>query len=212
VAIETATTVCGIAYFEEGACVSYVEHDIPRTHAEQLPLYFDELVKNSELDINNLDAIAISIGPGSFTGLRVGLSYTKGLAYPNNLPIIPVPTLHALAIGTEINNDVVILLHSHADIFFYQQFKWESSTRFPSKPPVALTTEEIQKQLNPNQSTFLYGSEKQQLKFEDFNTKLIKPSVKWVGKLADTYYEEWKVLDPKKITPEYISPFKIRSS
>ena len=91
IAIETATEICSIAYLVDGECVALVEKQIPRQHAEKLPLFYEGLVAESNLDLSKIDGIAVSIGPGSFTGLRIGLSYAKGLAYSHKLPIIPGP-------------------------------------------------------------------------------------------------------------------------
>ena len=79
-AIETASDICGIAYIKNGKCEGLIEKSIPRKHAEQLPLFYQKLIKKTGLKLSELDGIAISIGPGSFTGLRIGLSY--GIYWP----------------------------------------------------------------------------------------------------------------------------------
>ena len=94
-AIETATEMCGIAYYENGVMQAVEEENIPRQHATSLPMFYKTLQDKTKFSLNILDGIAVSIGPGSFTGLRIGLSFTKGLAYSHDLPIIPVPTLQA---------------------------------------------------------------------------------------------------------------------
>ena len=103
IAIETATDICGIALIENGTCVKKIEKQIPRKHAEQLPLFYETLINSSIYNKLTIDAVAVSIGPGSFTGLRVGLGFAKGLAYAKDLPIIPVPTLYALAMSSKFN-------------------------------------------------------------------------------------------------------------
>ena len=73
-AIETATEICGVSYIEDDNVIATIEKKIPPQHAKTLPLFFKKLVKDTGLKLSNLDGIAISIGPGSFTGLPV--SYT----------------------------------------------------------------------------------------------------------------------------------------
>ena len=73
-AIETATPVCGIALFRQGELVEIREKTLYREHAEKLPLFFEDLREATNLKLGKLDGIAVSIGPGSFTGLRIGLS------------------------------------------------------------------------------------------------------------------------------------------
>ena len=96
-AIETATSVCGVALIENKRIVgsrSTVEKNV---HSEKLLPMVDELLAATGATLGGLKAIAVSIGPGSFTGLRIGLSTAKGMAMALNLPIIPVSTLDALA-------------------------------------------------------------------------------------------------------------------
>ena len=95
--IETATAVCGAAVVVDG--VPRVERSIeaPHVHSEKLMTLIDECLQISGIDLRDCDGIAVSIGPGSFTGLRIGLSVAKGLAYAAGKPVISVPTLEALA-------------------------------------------------------------------------------------------------------------------
>ncbi len=208
IAIETATSVCGIAYIEDGQCVSRIEQDIPRAHAEKLPVYFDELMSKNDIRLSDIDAVAVSVGPGSFTGLRIGLSYAKGIAYSHNLPIIPVPTLFAMAEGTQLKEDVSILLHSHADTYFYQQFHWKINKLSPAESPIAVTKDDFSKLFDRSSAVYFCGSDKKAEELKEFNFKKIKPSVKWVGELAEKFVDDWMVVDPKSLTPEYISPFQ----
>ncbi len=206
--IETATTICGIAYFKDGKCEYSIEENIPRLHAENLPLYYQKLIDETNLDLTNLDGIAVSIGPGSFTGLRIGLSYAKGLAYSHSLPIVPVPTLHSLAVGSKSKNNITILLHSHSGIFFHQKFLWESPELISMQHPVAGSLEKLLESIDKSSKIFYFGGDKHLSLFKHHDMQSVLPSVKWIGALAETYFQEWKEDDPKRLVPEYISPFK----
>ncbi len=92
-AIETATDVCGVALVHDGKALRECALHQPHVHSEKLITLVDEVLQNSD----GYDAIAVSIGPGSFTGLRIGLSVAKGLAYAGEKPLIAVPTMEALA-------------------------------------------------------------------------------------------------------------------
>jgi tRNA threonylcarbamoyladenosine biosynthesis protein TsaB len=95
--IETATIVCGAAVIVDGAVVSEQQVQEKNVHAENIMRLIDAALKQSRLQLIDLDAIAVSIGPGSFTGLRIGVSVAKGLAFALSKPLVAVSTLQALA-------------------------------------------------------------------------------------------------------------------
>lgn len=97
--IETATTVCSVALATDGRVVAFKELDERNIHAEVITLYIDELITKAGLTYNNLDAIAVSSGPGSYTGLRIGVSTAKGLSFALDKPLIAVETLAAMVQG-----------------------------------------------------------------------------------------------------------------
>ncbi len=95
-AIETATPICGAALIENQKIVASRSINEKNVHSEKLLVFIDELFHEAKTTLQKIDAIAISIGPGSFTGLRIGLSIAKGLGYAQSKPIITVPTLDSL--------------------------------------------------------------------------------------------------------------------
>lgn len=94
--IETATTVCGVAVVREGQIVAEKALEVPQAHAEKLLTLIRTVLGSVPVTATELDAIAVSAGPGSFTGLRIGLSTAKGLAYSTGCRVVAVPTLRAL--------------------------------------------------------------------------------------------------------------------
>ena len=94
--IETSTSVCSAAICKDGAPVKQCINTEGSNHARLLPLYIDELLAYAREQALTIDAVALSEGPGSYTGLRIGTSTAKGLCYGLNLPLIPVPTLEVL--------------------------------------------------------------------------------------------------------------------
>lgn len=97
--IETATTVCSVALAIDGDVTAYKQIDQRNIHAEVITLYIEELISTAGLKYTDLDAIAISCGPGSYTGLRIGVSTAKGLCYALDKPLIAIDTLEAMANG-----------------------------------------------------------------------------------------------------------------
>jgi len=96
-ALETATMAGSIAIVDDDRLIGEVKVNVKVAHAERLMASIDWLLKASGVSIKEIDAFGISIGPGSFTGLRIGLSTIKGFSYSINKPIVPVSTLDAFA-------------------------------------------------------------------------------------------------------------------
>lgn len=97
--IETATGVCSVALARDGQLIGLKESNTKNSHSSVLTLFMDELIKTSGITLSDIDAVAVSEGPGSYTGLRIGVAASKGLCYALEKPLIGVSTLRAMAIG-----------------------------------------------------------------------------------------------------------------
>ncbi len=104
--IETSTTICSVCLAQGETVIDYREDRTGNSHAKILTVFIEELFKSKNLPLSALDAVAVSSGPGSYTGLRIGTSAAKGLCYALNKPLISVPTLLALAIGIQQKQQV----------------------------------------------------------------------------------------------------------
>ena len=97
--IETATAVCSVALAECGLIVKEYFSTEGNDHAAKLTVFINEILKEQEITIKDVDAVAVSMGPGSYTGLRIGVSVAKGLCYAADKPLIAVSTLQSMASG-----------------------------------------------------------------------------------------------------------------
>jgi tRNA threonylcarbamoyladenosine biosynthesis protein TsaB len=95
--IETSTTTCSVSIGKGGEVISLHEHHGKYTHAEYLTSFIEESLKDTGIKFSDLDAIAVSKGPGSYTGLRIGVSTAKGLCFALDKPLIAIDTLKHLA-------------------------------------------------------------------------------------------------------------------
>ncbi|UZR95531.1 tRNA (adenosine(37)-N6)-threonylcarbamoyltransferase complex dimerization subunit type 1 TsaB [Chondrinema litorale] len=95
--IETATSVCSVALHSEENIIAYEEIHLEKSHSGYLTVIIDQMMKNCQVISENIEAIAVSEGPGSYTGLRIGVSTAKGLCYAWDKPLISVSTLEAIA-------------------------------------------------------------------------------------------------------------------
>lgn len=95
--IETGTDICSVGIARDGELLSLRESDQGRDHAKKVALFVDELLRETGLQPDELDAVAVGMGPGSYTGLRIGVSFAKGLCYGLGKPLIAVGSLDSLA-------------------------------------------------------------------------------------------------------------------
>lgn len=110
--IETSTNVCSVAVSKDGECIFNKEDHGGPNHAVRLGVFADEALKFADARGISLDAVAVSCGPGSYTGLRIGVSMAKGICYGRGLRLIAVPTLELLAVpvllGHELEDDALL--------------------------------------------------------------------------------------------------------
>ena len=97
--LETATPSCSVALEHNGEVLACEEDPKGQNHSEKITLFIDSVMKKAGISYNDLDAVAVSMGPGSYTGLRIGVSTAKGICYAVSKPLIAVETLHAMAFG-----------------------------------------------------------------------------------------------------------------
>jgi tRNA threonylcarbamoyladenosine biosynthesis protein TsaB len=112
--IETATAACSVALAKDGNVLGFKQVNGRNLHAEVITRFIEEIIAGAGFSYNNLDAIAVSCGPGSYTGLRIGISTAKGLCFALDKPLIAVETLAAMVEGVaamdEYSNQTDLLL------------------------------------------------------------------------------------------------------
>ena len=109
-AIETATTTCSIALTDGQKVLAEQSYYLDKSHSALLPGVVEQLLQNCGVEKSALEAVAISDGPGSYTGLRIGTSAAKGLCFALDIPLIAIPTLKALAhaVAVDLYKDYVL--------------------------------------------------------------------------------------------------------
>lgn len=94
--IETGTDICSVGIAKDGELISLRESDEGRDHARKVGVFVDELLRETGIAADELDAVAVGKGPGSYTGLRIGVSFAKGLCYGLGKPLVAIGSLEAL--------------------------------------------------------------------------------------------------------------------
>ena len=178
--------------------------------ATSLPIITEELIKKLSLKFSDLDAIAISMGPGSFTGLRVSLSYAKGLAIALDIPIIPISTFDIMLlphIKDIKDNPITIIIHSHGNTVYNAKYILNKNDYILEKDPQSLSVEELSK--DNNGTVIYYGPEHL---IEDINNLsenivITKPSVKDVLDIGESNFDLLKTKSINNLVPNYIGSF-----
>lgn len=104
--IETSTDVCSVSVSQDGACIFFQEDHEGPNHAVKLGTFVDEALSFADSHAIPLDAVAVSCGPGSYTGLRIGASMAKGICFGQDLKLIAVPTLELMAVPVLLREEV----------------------------------------------------------------------------------------------------------
>ena len=214
--IETSTSVCSAAICKDGALIKQCINYEGSNHARLLPLYIDELLRLAREQDLTIDAVALSEGPGSYTGLRIGASTAKGLCYGLNVPLIPVPTLEILceAAKSKIENReskiVLIPMIDARRMEVYTMIDGETKA-------VVVENEESlindQLPMTNDQSVYYFGdgAEKCSKVFTKPNWHLVPnivPEARFVGVLAEN--QKSKIENQKSIDLAYYEPFYLK--
>ena len=156
--IETATTNCSVSLAKEGTVIGLKEdNNLSYSHAERLHVYIDEVLKTANVSKNRLSAIAISKGPGSYTGLRIGVSAAKGLCYALKIPLISIPTLEALANQVENPNGVVVAMLDARRLEVYSAI-YDSNFQETRTTEAEIITSESYRELLESSAVYFIGN------------------------------------------------------
>jgi tRNA threonylcarbamoyladenosine biosynthesis protein TsaB len=156
--IETATTNCSVSLAKEGTVIGLKEdNNLSYSHAERLHVYIDEVLKTANVSKNQLSAIAISKGPGSYTGLRIGVSAAKGLCYALKIPLISIPTLEALAHQVEYPNGVVVAMLDARRLEVYSAI-YDSNFQETRTTEAEIITSESYRELLESSAVYFIGN------------------------------------------------------
>jgi tRNA threonylcarbamoyladenosine biosynthesis protein TsaB len=104
--IDSSTTMCSVGIGVDGKCIDFLEINDGYSHAEKLAPFVDELLRKNSITIATVDAVAVGKGPGSYTGLRIGVSLAKGLCFAHNKPLIAVSTLQMMCLHPAVREQL----------------------------------------------------------------------------------------------------------
>ena len=217
--IETSTSICSVAIHEQGELLALAEIKEPGAHAEKLLLLVDEVFEKAGLSFGDLDAVAVSQGPGSYTGLRIGVSTAKGIAYALEIPLIGINTLQAMAASQSVapGDYVVAVLDARRKEVYTQTFG--DSLQELSPIEAVVLEEGVFASILEKGRVYFVGDGVEKVKEEVKSTNAlfiadwaISLSAKNMGVLASEKHarQEWE--DLAYFVPNYLKEFKALQS
>lgn len=222
--IETGTDICSVALANDGELMALRESDEGRDHAKKVALFVDELLRETGVQPSDLDAIAVGKGPGSYTGLRIGVSFAKGLCYALNIPLIAVGSLNAL---TEVARE-----DYDAGILDVEEQEWSNAVLCPmvdarrmevytqvfdtagtplSEVVAEVVTEESLREWRTKGKLVMFGngSAKCMELLSDAIQVSVSPSARGIVRLAEEAFNAGKFEDIAYFEPFYLKEFLV---
>ena len=210
--IETATTNCSVSLSKEGKTIVLKEdNDKSYSHAERLHVYIDEVLKEANINSKKLDAISVSKGPGSYTGLRIGVSAAKGLCFALDKPLISIPTLDALAHQVKMDDGIIVSMLDARRMEVYSAIYDSNYNEIRETQAQILDETSFNDYLEQGKVYFIgNGVEKTKTLINHTNAIFIEdklPSANDMSLLADTKYKKNDTEDIAYFEPYYLKDF-----
>ncbi len=223
-AIETSQNLCSTCAYLSGKNFFEQSFELKHSHAERLFELIDKVINSAGIEIDKFKTIAVSSGPGSFTGLRIGMSAAKSIAYALSMPIIPVPTFEAFALQIidliPGNMEFIIANKVNSEEIFYAKVKNSADRKsYSFIEELQIIRKEILKLkldgslLFGNALLNLPTKDKNLIKNEDFtaeNNVISAPNAGYVAKWAERFGNKLLTYDYEFLEPNYLKDFIIK--
>lgn len=212
--IETSTTNCSVSLSLDGNLVDIIEEDSSNySHAENLHVFISKLMSSNKITFEELSAVAVSRGPGSYTGLRIGVSAAKGICYGVDIPLISISSLKILANKIVFDGYIISTMDARRDEVYSCIYDSKLNIIEDEKPQIINAKSFLE--YADNKKVLIIGDGQEKCKnlidinknFE-FNEDILRPSSKKMGDLA---YEKFKKNDFEDLAyfePKYLKEFK----
>jgi tRNA threonylcarbamoyladenosine biosynthesis protein TsaB len=211
-AIESSGNNCSIALFSEVLLAQY-SINFNNSHDKYLAELTRRILNDFSLEVSELSAVAVSAGPGSFTGIRIGGALAKSLCFDSPPVLIAVPSMDALAYGyvqlanDKINKEILVLTPSHKNLYFARKF----ANDFSALSEIEVVEKENIPQMISD-DTIVIGSGAQAININIGSELFLSPTAHYVGLLGMKYFSEGKSTAGADYLPLYIQDFEPKKS
>ena len=215
-AIDSSGLTATAAIVEDEQTVAEYTINYKKTHSQTLLPMIDEMVRMVEIDLSTIDAIAVSGGPGSFTGLRIGSATAKGLGLALGKPLVHVPTVDAMAYSVYGCEDIICpIMDARRKQVYTGIYAFREHRLVTVKEQAALPMEELLAELNKREQPVIFLGdgvpvfkdmiqEKCQVSYSFAPAHLNRQRAGAVAALGAVYYKEGKIQTPEEHQPEYL--------
>ena len=214
--IETSENICSVALSKDGELIAVKESSEERQHAKLLGIFIEELLKETNTDIKELDAVAVTKGPGSYTGLRIGVSTAKGICFGIDKKLIAIDTLESMAYvaSEKYKNEADLLLCPMIDARRMEVYTrlYDSSLTPVSEIEAKVLDENSYDEILKEKKILFFGSGMPKFK-EILNNENaifdeeIMPSAKNIISLSEQRFNDKKFEDVAYFEPYYLKDF-----
>lgn len=215
--VETSVKICSVALHDQGTLIATREIHIEHSHASKLAVLIDEVIKDSGITLDQLKALAVSSGPGSYTGLRIGTSTAKGLCFALDIPLISIGSLELLAYQMSKQNSTNALLCPMIDArrmeVYCEVFNSSLNVVQPIEAKV-IDPSSFAELLEKNEIIFFGdGSDKCKDRITHPNAKFVSGIYAAASEMGVPVYEKFKKQQLENLTdfePHYLKEFLIK--
>ena len=208
-AIETSVKESSIAIMHDNDYCYELFSDTKNDTARSLPMLIEDALSKTKNSFQDLDGIAISMGPGSFTGLRVGLSYAKGLSLALDIPIIPISTFESMINIAQPSPSSVVntIIYSHGNFVYNAEYELNDKSYLSSIEPKLIDIKDVKYKEN---SFVIYVGKKEIMNTIDIeNINNISLNASSIASLANDNYDSLRTKSLDNLSPNYIGSFNL---
>jgi tRNA threonylcarbamoyladenosine biosynthesis protein TsaB len=208
--IETATTNCSVSLSKNGKTILLKEdYNNNYSHAERLHIYIDAVLNEAGITSKDLDAVAVSKGPGSYTGLRIGVSAAKGLCFALDKPLVSVSTLEALAHQVIYNDGVIVAMLDARRMEVYSAIFDSKYHQIRETEAQIIDADSFNSYLQEGKVYFIgNGVEKTKTLINHPNAVFIEDKLPSANEMSFLVYNKFKIMDTENVA--YFEPYYLK--
>ncbi len=208
--LETATTNCSVSLSKNGKTIALKEDSRNGySHAEKLHVFINDVLNTTNVKRSEIDAVAVSKGPGSYTGLRIGVSAAKGLAFALDIPLISIPTLSVLAHQVAIESDVIVAMLDARRMEVYSAIFDNNCNALRETQAQILEAHSFEDYLNKGKVCFIgNGVAKTKTLIHNTNAIFIDGKLPSANEMSLLAYNKYKKSDTEDVA--YFEPYYLK--